>query len=318
MKKIIALLGILTVCGTFFACKDVSDETEKLSVEAKNDCNNIAVPAKDNASYINIFRCQLKDDGTIDNETIQNIGEILPVSGNTISFNFSDTNFDGSYQYGYSYLARYRIKNAYVNTGWSDPVYSGRTVSEVSVVVDNAYFTVDLDKTSSAVGFMTLCSENSGSISLAKTGYRLCLAIANSSSASTFILVNTLATDDTPVELETSSASISLTSLLNTSYLNTPLTLIGVVGEKVETYPDQSVDEPNPIQYKTIYWTAPTKIELVEINDASKKDISSTGDFEIDLNTASSDDFDITDTVSSSSRTLISDGSSDFSEKIDY
>lgn len=273
MKKIISIL--LIACSTIpliLSCNfsfTSADLLTKPDVEAKNSIITISIPRQsDDTKYINIYRKDVDDS----DENVINIGLIYPSAMDTVgsSYLFSDSLIYK--EHTYTYMVRYAEGDEYYYSEWSN-----------EVTTDGGY---DVDKT-------LKYKDNSATFTISETDYTLTLMgdILNpdipefsdeNNPYEPKLIVS--ANDKTQVfsigEL-TDNTIIPLRGLLPSHFLDTEVTIIGVVAQKTEYLPQDDPDA-EPI-VKRIFWTEPTEIKLSGFQNKTVYIPSANGDDGVDF-----------------------------------
>lgn len=226
-----------------------SDNEVRPDVEISNSSVTIAIQKISNdTKYINVYR---KDTTT---KKVLNIGIIFPKNfdSNTQTYIFEDSNVVKDLSY--SYMVRYCNKNdAYVNTDWS----KAKKVTFGSSSADNLIYTVDaqLNYTANDKSLQIIKKDGSTDITITEpsditdftTKYKPALAFETADAAKVISI--------TDKQLD-GTEKISLIGFLPEDFLNTEVTIIGLIGQCVE-YKEKSTTEA-----KRVYWTAPTPIKV--------------------------------------------------------
>lgn len=266
MKKILSLLGLLLLCGIFCACSSSDDEEteKKLGYYVSNGKVYLAIPSIEKTLYIKVYRKDL--DGNINN-----VGQIKPATWNTLmSYTFAD---ELTANKKYKYMAVYYLLNGYDITDWTDEitVYGSSFANEpVPVIQDGVYFEYDSKTLRMQLKNGNICfpdkdKNDAEDISRGDSDpepeddslfkdFTLTLCFA-SGDDTTVIKLN----DEHKVYEQ--DEFLSMDSVLPNGYIGRQLSQIGLMYQRIETYPPDSKDF---ILYKTVHWSLPAKIKISE------------------------------------------------------
>lgn len=254
MKKIISILTILFSALAFFSCKNVEGSDAKLDISCYPDATtteyfSISIPYIEDASYINIYR----KDSTGD---IFNIAQIIP-NTQKYSFTLIDTLVVNE---TYQYTARYKIFNEYKNIDWSDERdVTGSSYSDdpAPQVASGTWFSYDETNSQLSLGAGSISFPTDNSLDT----YNLCLIVSNGKDRTVFKLPGSAGTG-----LTTSSEPIVLTSLFTMGYINRPITIEGVVCQKVKKEYSTAGDDTTTLRYTTVQWSAPSDPITIKVD----------------------------------------------------
>lgn len=262
MKKIFTAILFFLLSILFFSCSDVDDDAGIISADVKDKTIILAVPYKENADYINIFRKEADD---TENSTVKNIGQIIPASETSKTYIFTDSFAVSDTEY--QYCARYKILNEYESTDWSDAVsvttdYSdSNSVPKPTIRATNDTTTVSFEysKDSATLKLVNSTKDDTASIELPTTlsDYNLCLVVSNGSTTTTFDLDSTAGES-----YSNSSTALNLTSTLTTGYFNKSITIDGIVGQYVYEQRQKQSEDDSELRYTIVYWTDITEIKV--------------------------------------------------------
>lgn len=251
MKKIISILTILFSALALFSCKNVEGSDAKLDIQynSTDKAFSISIPYIEDASYINVYR----KDSTGD---IFNIAQIIP-STQKYSFLLIDSLLvDETYQY----TARYKIFNEYKNIDWSDERdVTGSSYSDdpAPQVASGTWFAYDEQNSNLSLGAGSIDFPADNSLD----DYNLCLIVSNGKDRTVF---NLKLADGTGIT--TSTAPFGLTSLFTMGYINRPITIEGVVCQKIEKTYAVDGDSDTPLRYTTVKWSAPSDPITIKVD----------------------------------------------------
>jgi len=253
MKKGTSFFYIfITILGiTFLSCKlKVEEENlyDKPGVNVTTNQVTVIIPnINTDTKYINVYRRDKQNDEQI------NIGIMYypsALENDNKNFCYIDTLVTASHSY--QYKARYCINGEYYYTDWSDTIEIESTyncypeTTNLKYQTNGAYIifeatdsTINFNGTVTAPDFPEFASE----------GYKPMLIIKNSSQTQAFEISATAITNHT---------AIGLIGLLPQSFLDTDITIEGIVGQKTN-YVD-SEDTSSGI--KSVIWTEPADIEV--------------------------------------------------------
>lgn len=266
MKKILGLLGLLLLCGIFCACSSSDDEEteKKLGYYVANGKVYLAVPSLEKTLYIKIYRKDL--DGNI-----YNVGQIKPTTWNTLlSYTFAD---ELTANKKYKYMAVYYLLNGYDITDWTDEitVYGSAFASEpVPVIQDGVYFEYDSKTLRMQLENGNICfpdkdTNDTGSSSRGDSG----TDPEDTSLFKDFALTLSFACGDDTTLIKLNDEHkvyerdefLSMDSVLPDGYIGRSLNQIGLMYQKIESYPP---DSKELVLYKTVHWSLPAKIKISE------------------------------------------------------
>jgi hypothetical protein len=261
MRKNIRWLLPVVFCGIAIciSCNIISfasssGESTYDAPEVKSETTGItcSIHPLTNASYINIFRQKITTSSS--SEKVYgaevNIGELKPYDGSTFpdSIMFSDQFAYVTTGVTYRYKARYRVSSAYKTSEWSEALSGAVTNSSGYTVVysgSGVYFKYDPD-------LYTLTLSGALTAPTAAT-FTPKIALTTSSESSVFKLAGVAV-----------SNVFYLRNVLPSSYLDTAVTVTGVIGELKTLYPNET--SPTYIQY---YWTEPLTVPVYESDDTN-------------------------------------------------
>lgn len=279
-KSVISILVTLFVLTINFGCKfSFADGTylTKPDVEAKDGLISISIPRQSSdTQYINLYR----KDVASDDDQIVNIGLLYPsaLESTGTVYIFLDTMVVQNHTY--TYMARYCESDGYYPTEWSN-----------EVTVTGGY-----EETTSLK-----YKENGASFAVNETDYTLrlmgnilepdipdyepMLIVSNGTKTQVFKIENskngnvqdtdesdnTEADDDVDDDADSNEEKtnilqdnliISLRGYLPGDFLNTDVTIIGIVGQKVEKSASDDPESQDTGSVKRIFWTEPTEIRI--------------------------------------------------------
>lgn len=275
MKKVtFFLFSILTVFAiTFSSCKlKVEDEDlfDKPGANANENQVTIVIPKTSNdTKYINVYRRDKKKD------EIVNIGILFQpeaLGNDKKNFLYIDTLVIKNHYY--DYRVRYNTDGEYYYTEWSDTIYIDPAynygyqdsqklayqANSVELIYEKTDHSLTFKGTITPPDFAEFASE----------GYTPMLIIESEKSTQAFEI------SPSTIENTSSRTTISLRSMLPANFLDTGITIKGIVGQKT-IY----VDSSKPIKERTIeriIWTEPTgkdEIKLIGFGSDSKLKIPS-------------------------------------------
>lgn len=283
MKKVsIFLFSILTIFAiTFSSCQlKVEDEDlfDKPGVEANENQVTIIIPKTSNdTKYINVYRRDKK------NDEIVNIGILFQpeaLGNDQKNFIYIDTLVKKNHTY--DYRARYYTDGNYYYTEWSkntyiEPAWSyaypedqklSYQANDVNLIYERTDHTLKFEGTITPPDFAEFTSE----------GYTPMLIIESPKSTQAFEIA------PATIENTANREKISLRSMLPGNFLDTDITVKGIVGQKT-IY----VDSSKPLKDRTIeriIWTAPTDADEITLigfgSDKKLKIPSQTGSAGLD------------------------------------
>lgn len=249
MKKILFVLLIslslitsFTSCNFSFSGKDLLTPPK---VEAAKTAVVISIPLENDPEYINIYRKDVNDTS----ETVVSVGMLYPTEND--SYIYFDSLIHKNHTY--VYMIRYYIDKTYFSTDWS---------SEVTVA--DAYEEDAILK----------YKDVSGSIGISESDYTLRFNgeiyapdIPSFDLEYKPMLIVATETKEQLFELPGigSDVLLSLKGILPSDFLNTTITIKGIVGQKVD-YVDPDNLDTNP-DIKRIYWTEPTELRVSGYSD---------------------------------------------------
>ncbi len=242
----IAILGI-----TFFSCKlKVEEESlyDKPGVNVTANQVTVIIPnINTDTKYINVYRRDKQNDEQV------NIGIMYypyALENDNKNFCYIDTLVTAGHSY--QYKVRYCINGEYYYTDWSDAItiqasyncYAESTnlkyqTSGGYIVFESTDSTITFNGTVTAPDFPEFSTE----------GYKPMLIIKSSSQTQAFAI---------SAEAITNHTAIELIGLLPQSFLDTDITIEGIVGQKTN-YVDPS-DTNSGI--KSVIWTEPASITV--------------------------------------------------------
>ncbi len=241
----IAILGI-----TFFSCKlKIEEESlyDKPGVNVTSNQVTVIIPNINSATkYINVYRRDKQNDEQI------NIGIMYyPSALENDNKNFCYIDSLVTATHFYEYRARYCINNEYYYTEWSDKIEIKSNYNCYPETTNLKYQTsgsyIVFEATDSTIKFNgTVTPPNFSEFA---SDYKPMLIIKNSSQTQAFEISATAITNHTAIEL---------IGLLPQSFLDTDITIQGIVGQKT-IYIDP---EDTSKGIKSVIWTEPASIEV--------------------------------------------------------
>lgn len=286
MKNKFSIFYILVLFSLIFtACNlNVSDENllDKPGIEYKNNQITVIIPKiSSETKYVNVYRQETKS-GEILNLGLMYQPAALVNDSKTFCFideiAFQNTN--------YKYRARYYNGKSYTWTAWSDTVNfetssfaldSSKTIkykTSAKFEYDSSNYSIKLNSNDEPVApTFPSFKKTSSTTPENPTAYKIMLIVSkvdttkNESDASRY--------DEKQLfEISDITQSIALRSILPLSYMDTKISIRGIVGQQIEYVATKDsngkdIEEQNLV-VKMIRWTAPTDIEVV-LSGTSKK-----------------------------------------------
>lgn len=244
----IAAGAAVFIISAFIACKFSNTASESIAApeiksEAVGITLSISVPS--GTSYINVYRKNITASGSQ-----ANVGEIRPV-GTSLPSSVMFTDLYAVNGVEYSYRVRFNISGNYKTSNWTEktaglasvtaPVYTG--TAEFLYTEKDGTIMLTADITAPAAGTFT--------------SY---LALASSSKATLFEMSDIK-----------SGAKLYLRGILSADYLDTPLSVLGIVGQ-IQTKSETGT-------YTQYYWTEPLSARFTDgTNTLSTITVSSSAD----------------------------------------
>ena len=254
MKKrtsfLIFLITILTIA--FSSCKlkvEAEDLYDKPGVNVTDNQVTIIIPKISNdTKYVNIYRRDLQKDDEV------NIGILyhpLALENDNKNYCYIDTLIKK--EHSYEYKVRYYDGSNYNYSEWSDTIYIESTFKAYpesqnlvydangsSLVYERTDYTLTFSGTIIPPDFPEFSTE----------GYKPMLIIQSEDSTQAFE-ISSVTSGNTP---------ISLRGMLPSEFLDTNITILGIVAQKT-IYDDPSKPDDEK-QMKTVIWTEPTEIPV--------------------------------------------------------
>ena len=277
-------LALLTI--TFFSCKlkmEEEDLYDKPGVNVTNNQITLIIPKiSTDTKYINVYRRDKQNDNVV------NIGVLYhPEALENDGKNYCYIDSLITKTHSYDYRVRYLIDGEYYYSEWSDIIYIENNY--------NAY----------AENYVLKYKENSAHLEYERTDYTL--SFSGSLLAPDFaeystehykpmlIVQNEKLTQAFEIRAITDGTVIELRSLLPADFLDTDITIKGIVAQKT-IYSDDTTDElenndtnndgtPDKEKMKkVIIWTEPVELNLVGAGSAKIINIpSQTGTSGLDI-----------------------------------
>ena len=244
------LIAILTI--TFSSCTlKVEDEDlyDKPGVNVTDNQVTLIIPKISNdTKYVNVYRRDLQKDDEV------NIGILyhpLALENDNKNYCYIDTLIKK--EHSYEYRVRYYDGSNYNYSEWTDSIYIESTykaypesqnlsydANNASLIYERTDYTLTFSGSIIPPDFPEFTSE----------GYKPMLIVKNPDTIQAFEL-SSIASNSTPV---------SLRGMLPNEFLDTEITILGIVGQKtVYEDPNKPDDEK---QMKMVIWTEPTEIPV--------------------------------------------------------
>ncbi len=276
MKNFLRILVLFSAffSASLFSCQFGEEDLPKApDIEISGDGITISFAVDSGSSYANIFRKKITDSAT-DEPEILNIGMIIPSTKDSkTSYSFTDKFIVTGTKY--SYCIRYKHRENYVYTGWSEwkkeddesdstpptTSFANNDVLKFTVPTDS-YFEYDSD--ARALVFK-------GTDISALTGFddfvpAICISYENSSSSGNsgaksrvFEIEKAPGGKGKGIAAET---SLDLRTLLTNDYFGKDLKIEGVLCQKTDT---------NDSSYTKVYWS---QIASVKIQDTDGNELA--------------------------------------------
>ena len=262
------LLFIAIFVITFFSCKLKIEDSElydKPGVNLTSKQLTVIIPkVNTDTNYVNVYR---RDKA---NDTIINIGLLyhpLALENDKKNYIYHDENVKK--EHSYEYRVRYNIKGNYYLSEWSDAVYieedydfydDDDTITfSYDTKTDNPYLLFEkTDNTLTIKGNIYAPTFSS----YTADGYTPMLIIKSSKATQAF-----------EISSITNDTQIPLIGLLPLSFLDTDLTIEGIVAQKI-IYDDPDKAEEDR-QIKEVIWTEPSSITIQGVGSSKKIHVTS-------------------------------------------
>lgn len=268
-KTVISILVAIFTIFTTFGCKvsfSDGDYLTKPDVEAKDGLVSISIPIQSSDTlYINLYR----KDTSSDEDQIVNLGLLYPsaIESTGTVYIFLDSMVVRNHTY--TYMARYCESDGYYMTEWSNEVTVSGGYEETTILKykDNgATFAVnETDYTLRLVGNI---------LEPDVEGFEPMLIVSNGSKTQVFKIQDEekASQDENAEETEQKNVLqnnliISLRGYLPSDFLNTNITIVGIVGQKVEKTVSVNQESNETGSIKRIFWTEPTEIRIKGYQD---------------------------------------------------
>lgn len=257
----------LCLCGFVFSlisCKEVSEDGNKPALNVKGDSIIVSFAVDEKATYVNIFRREVKDFETSEFGDTINVGQVIPKKNQETAFTFEDTLICKGVDY--QYCVRYCMGDYYYLSNWSDIRSNNNSfhVNEDGFTTDIGSCHLEYDLATSS---LTL---KNGDIDVKKGGPALIFSYKDKETtvSRVFALPIKEGIENKNI-LEEGTPPIDLRSLLTADFFSKEITLDGFIGEDVvEGGPDDDGDEEvDIVYYEKVFWTLPATIEVKDANE---------------------------------------------------
>lgn len=268
MKKFVGIFTGLFLGLVLVSCSERPEEIVSMpDIKPGKDEIIISFDRIENVKYINVYRAEIEKD-KVKEETIVNIGQVVPKSEKRPVFIFSDRFFVSDQRY--SYRVRYWNGKNYKYSSWTDPVsaYNGKYLNREALkynVLDGIYYEYDDSiKTFTLKGFSS--TEQIDDIDKLESYYTSSGTKFNPGFVFTFgegmDEVTKLFCPKDRIELTKTAKPVGLRSVLTTDFLDRDIKFKALVGQIVEYQRANNEDPDSELYYVTYYWSLPAEMKI--------------------------------------------------------